>query len=337
MGVLNVTPDSFSDGGKWLDPGAAVAHGLAMAGEGADLVDVGGESTRPGATSVSTEEELRRVLPVVETLAGRGVLVSVDTMRAAVAERALAAGAVIVNDVTGGRADERMATVVARAGAPFVAMHWRMSGPAQRPGHDDGAHYDDVAGEVAAELEQRLSALADAGLDPERVVLDPGLGFSKNAQHNWALLRGLGRIVAIGRPVLVGASRKRFLGSLLAGPDGSPVPVERRDAATAAVTTAAALVGAWCVRVHAVGPRRSASRRPSTQPSTQPSTRPPARPPTRPPTRPSTRPPARPPTRPDPPPPPPDLRADGGRRLRPARNSAGAGGAGDGRSARMPV
>jgi dihydropteroate synthase len=260
MGVLNVTPDSFSDGGRWLDPGAAVAHGLAMTGEGADFVDVGGESTRPGAAPVSPEEELRRVLPVVEALADRGVMVSVDTMRASVAERALAAGAVIVNDVSGGRADEQMPAVLARTGAPFVAMHWRATGPPQRPGHDDGAHYADVAGEVTAELRQRLEALAGAGVDPERVVLDPGLGFSKNAQHNWALLRSLDRVVALGRPVLVGASRKRFLGSLLAGPDGRPVPVEQRDAATAAVSTAAALAGAWCVRVHAVGPSADAVR-----------------------------------------------------------------------------
>jgi dihydropteroate synthase len=261
MGVLNVTPDSFSDGGKWLDPGAAAAHALAMLAEGADLVDVGGESTRPGADRVSEAEELRRVLPVISQLAAAGVVVSVDTMRATVAEAAIGAGAALVNDVSGGRWDPRMPAVLAQAGLPFVAMHWRgASDPGRRPAHDDGAAYQDVVAEVSAELRQSLDQLVEAGVDPSRVVLDPGLGFSKNAAHNWALLAGLDRLVAIGAPVLIGASRKRFLGSLLAGPDSTPAPVEDRDAATAAVSTLAALAGVWCVRVHAVRPTVDAVR-----------------------------------------------------------------------------
>jgi len=261
MGVLNVTPDSFSDGGKWLDPGAAVAHGLAMLAEGADLVDVGGESTRPGADRVSEDEELRRTVPVIRELAAAGGVVSIDTMRAAVAEAAIQAGAALVNDVSGGRWDPRMPAVLARSRVPFVAMHWRgADDPERHPAHDDGAAYQDVVAEVSAELRQSLEKLVAAGVDPGRVVLDPGLGFSKNAAHNWALLADLDSLVAIGAPVLIGASRKRFLGSLLAGPDQPPVPVERRDAATTAISTLAALAGVWCVRVHDVQPSADAVR-----------------------------------------------------------------------------
>ncbi|WP_426563701.1 dihydropteroate synthase [Angustibacter sp. McL0619] len=248
MGVVNVTPDSFSDGGLWLDPAAAVRHGLELMAQGADLVDVGGESTRPGAQRVDADEELRRVLPVVIGLAEAGVPVSVDTMRASVAERTLGAGAVLVNDVSGGQADDAMATVVARAKVPFVAMHWR--GPSS--GMSGLAHYGDVVADVTTELSARVHALLDAGVDPERLVLDPGLGFAKNAEHNWALLARLGELHALGRPLLVGASRKRFLGSLLAGPDGGPRPVPEREAATVATTVLAAMAGAWCVRVHDV-------------------------------------------------------------------------------------
>jgi dihydropteroate synthase len=261
MGVLNVTPDSFSDGGRWVDPGAAIAHGLDMVTEGADVIDVGGESTRPGAEHVPAEEEKRRIAPVVRGLAAAGVTVSIDTMRAEVAQLALDEGAALVNDVTGGRADPALPGLLARTGAPFVAMHWRGADAGHgRPAHDEHAHGEDVVAEVTAELRQRLEALTAAGVDPRRVVLDPGLGFSKTAAHNWALLAGLEQIVGIGRPVLVGASRKRFLGSLLAGPDGVPVPVEQRDAATAAVSMLAALKGAWCVRVHAVRPCADAVR-----------------------------------------------------------------------------
>ena len=248
MGVVNVTPDSFSDGGLWLDPDAAVRHGLELVEQGADLVDVGGESTRPGAQRVDVEEELRRVLPVVAALAAAGVPVSVDTMRAVVAERALDAGAVLVNDVSGGLADGAMPAAVARAGAPFVAMHWR--GPSSTM--SGLANYDDVVADVARELTERVHSLVDAGVEVERLVLDPGFGFAKNAEHNWALLARLDELHALGRPLLVGASRKRFLGSLLAGADGEPRPVAEREAATVATTVIAATAGAWCVRVHDV-------------------------------------------------------------------------------------
>ncbi|MBT0767702.1 dihydropteroate synthase [Kineosporia sp. J2-2] len=252
MGVLNVTPDSFSDGGRWLDPGAAVAHGLELRAQGADLVDVGGESTRPGAERVSEEEELRRTVPVVRRLAAEGIAVSIDTMRASVAQAALEAGGVLVNDVSGGRWDTRMPALIAESGAPFVAMHWRGVQALGRAEHDLAARYDDVVAEVAAELTRCMHDLVAAGVDPAQVVLDPGLGFSKNAEHNWELLAHLDALAELGRPVLVGASRKRFLGSLLAGPDAAPAPVHERDDATAAISTLAALAGVWCVRVHAV-------------------------------------------------------------------------------------
>jgi dihydropteroate synthase len=247
MGVLNVTPDSFSDGGRWQEPERAVEHGLALHAQGADLVDVGGESTRPGATRPHSAEELARVLPVVTALATAGVAVSIDTMRADVAVAAVDAGAVLVNDVSGGQADPAMLTTVAAMAVPYVAMHWR--------GHADRVseltRYDDVVGEVCRVLVERLGAAELAGIDPARVVLDPGLGFAKLAVHDWALLRSLPRLLTLGRPVLVGASRKRFLGSLLA--DGErPRPVDQRDAATDAVSALAAAAGVWCVRVHDV-------------------------------------------------------------------------------------
>ena len=249
MGVLNVTPDSFSDGGCFADPADAIAHGLAMAAAGADYVDVGGESTRPGADRVDADEECRRVVPVVRELAAAGLQVSVDTTRAEVAEAALRAGAVMVNDVSGGLADKNMADLVAETGVPWVLMHWR--------GHSRemyaAARYGDVVTEVRAELAARVEDVVAAGVDPAQLVLDPGLGFAKNAEHNWALLAGLDRIVDLGLPVLVGASRKTFLGRLLAGPDGTPRPAEQRDAATLATTVLAAEAGAWGVRVHDAG------------------------------------------------------------------------------------
>ena len=249
MGVVNVTPDSFSDGGRWLDPGAAVEHGLALAAEGADLLDVGGESTRPGAGRVPVEEELRRVLPVVRGLAAAGARVGVDTTRARVAQAALDAGAVLVNDVSGGLGDPAMAGTVARAGVHYVAMHWR--GPSDTM--DSLARYGDVVAEVRAELTARVAALAGAGVDPGRIVLDPGFGFAKDAAANWTLLGALGSIVDLGHPVLVGTSRKRFLGPVPVGAtERDPVPPHRRDAATAATTVIAAQAGAWCVRVHDV-------------------------------------------------------------------------------------
>ncbi|MBD3932166.1 dihydropteroate synthase [Streptomyces chumphonensis] len=249
MGVINVTPDSFSDGGRFFDPAAAVKRGLELAAEGADLVDVGGESTRPGAQRVDEEEELRRVLPVVRGLVGEGVLVSVDTMRARVAERAVAAGARLVNDVSGGRADPRMVPVVAEAGVPFVVMHWR----GQSADMNDRAVYGDVVREVCDELRAALDGAVAGGIDADRIVADPGLGFAKNAEHDLALVAALGELAELGRPLLVAASRKRFLGRVLAGgPGATPPPARERDAATAAVTALAARDGAWAVRVHEV-------------------------------------------------------------------------------------
>jgi dihydropteroate synthase len=248
MGVVNVTPDSFSDGGRWFDTGLAVEHGLQMLAEGADILDVGGESTRPGAARVPVEEERRRVLPVVRELAAAGAVVSVDTTRPVVAAEAVEAGALIVNDVSGGLADAAMRAVVAQAGVVYVAMHWR--GPSDVM--DDLARYDDVVLDVRDELALRLSELAEAGVGPEQVVVDPGLGFAKPGADNWPLLANLDVLAALGRPVLVGASRKRFLGHLLAGPDGVPAPPTDRDAATAAASALCAAARIWCVRVHDV-------------------------------------------------------------------------------------
>ncbi|KUN23930.1 dihydropteroate synthase [Streptomyces antibioticus] len=249
MGVVNVTPDSFSDGGRWFDTAAAVKHGLALVAEGADLVDVGGESTRPGATRVDEAEELKRVIPVVRGLASEGVTVSVDTMRASVAAQSLAAGAALVNDVSGGLADPAMIPVVADAGAPFVVMHWR--------GFLEGGNvkgvYDDVVTEVVDELHARVEAVLAGGVSPDRIVVDPGLGFSKDAEHDLVLLAHLDRLLTLGHPLLVAASRKRFLGRVLAAaPEAAPPPARERDAATAAVSALAAYAGAWAVRVHEV-------------------------------------------------------------------------------------
>lgn len=246
MGVVNVTPDSFSDGGRFFDRPEAIARGIELLRLGVDLVDVGGESTRPGASRVPLEEEMRRVIPVVSELAAAGAVVSVDTMRARVAEAAVTAGARMVNDVSGGLADPMMAEFVARAGVPYVAMHWR--------GHSadmqSRATYHDVVAEVVAELRRRVDALVDAGVDPDQIVLDPGLGFAKTDEHNWRLLANLEALQGLGRPLLVGASRKSFLGRLLAGPDGTPRPPGDRDDATAAVSALSAAAGVWAVRVH---------------------------------------------------------------------------------------
>lgn len=250
MGVVNVTPDSFSDGGHWFDTALAVKRGLELVAAGADLVDVGGESTRPGAVRVDEDEELRRVVPVVRELAGEGVVVSVDTMRASVAEAAVAAGAVLVNDVSGGLADPAMVPVVAAAGVPFVVMHWRGFSADM---NSRAVYGPDVTGEVLAEMRQRVDEVIAAGLEPDRLVVDPGLGFAKNAEHDLALVAGLARLRReLDLPLLVAASRKRFLGRVLAGPDEDPPPARERDAATAAVSTLAAYEGAWAVRVHEV-------------------------------------------------------------------------------------
>ncbi|GAB1820203.1 dihydropteroate synthase [Herbidospora sp. RD11066] len=256
MGVVNVTPDSFSDGGKWFNPDTAVAHGLALVEQGADIVDVGGESTRPGAARVSLSEELHRVEPVIRGLSEEGVVVSVDTMRAEVAEMAVEAGAKLVNDVSGGLADPEMARVVAASGVAYVVMHWR--------GHsrdmETRAIYTDVVTEVSEELRKRVDSVLAEGVREEQLILDPGLGFSKQPDHNWALLAGLDRLRELGRPVIIGASRKRFLGRLLAGPTGEPRPFADNDDATLAVTALAARDGAWCVRVHDVRPNADAVR-----------------------------------------------------------------------------
>jgi len=253
MGVLNVTPDSFSDGGQWFGPDAAIAHGIELAAQGADIVDVGGESTRPGAQRITAEEELRRVGPVIEGLAAAGIPVSVDTMRAEVVELAVQAGARLVNDVSGGLADPQMPRLVAAAGVPYVVMHWR--------GHSHDmnrrAVYADVVSEVCQELRQRVDAVITEGVDPARIVLDPGLGFAKLPEHNWALLTALDRVSRLDSsgpafPVLVGASRKRFLGRLLADDAGTVRPFSGCDDATVAVTALAAVGGAWCARVHQV-------------------------------------------------------------------------------------
>ena len=244
MGVVNVTPDSFSDGGRWLNADAAIAQGLELAGQGADLIDVGGESTRPGAARVDPAAEQRRVLPVIAALAEAGVTVSVDTMNATTAAAAASVGARIVNDVSGGLADPEMAAAVADLDIDFVAMHWR--GHSQRM--NSLAVYADVVADVRAELSDRLHALTGAGIPESRIVLDPGLGFAKEAQHNWALLAGLDELASLGRPLLVGVSRKRFLGELL--PSGAPV-VER-DLPTAVISALAARAGVWAVRVHDV-------------------------------------------------------------------------------------
>jgi dihydropteroate synthase len=248
MGVLNVTPDSFSDGGRYTDLDAAVAHGVELWRDGADLVDVGGESTRPGADRVDPETERRRVLPVIRELRAAGVPMSIDTTRAAVADAALAAGAEVVNDVSGGLADPEMARVVADAGCPWVLMHWRGHSRQMR----ELAVYRDVVGEVRAELSARVDDALRAGVTADRLVLDPGLGFAKVAGHDWKLLAHLDALNELGFPVLVAASRKSFLGRLLADQDGKPRQVGEREAASLGVALYALASGAWGVRVHEV-------------------------------------------------------------------------------------
>jgi dihydropteroate synthase len=258
MGILNVTPDSFSDGGEHLAAEAAIAHGLAMQLQGADIVDVGGESTRPGAQRITAGEEQDRVLPVVTALAQAGVAVSIDTMRASTAAAAVLAGARIVNDVSGGMADDEMYRAVAGLGAAYVVMHWR--GPSITM--DRQAVYVDVVADVVAELGARTADAVASGINPASIIVDPGLGFAKEADHNWELLRNLGSLQTLGFPVLVGASRKRFLGSLLADPKaggtGEPRGMRDRDPATDAVSALAAAAGAWGVRVHDVANSRDA-------------------------------------------------------------------------------
>ncbi|MET8522298.1 dihydropteroate synthase [Nocardioides sp. NPDC004968] len=256
MGIINVTPDSFSDGGRFLDVDAAVRQGLDLMREGADLLDVGGESTRPGAQRVSAAVEIARVIPVVEALAREGLPVSVDTMRASVAQRAVEAGAVIVNDVSGGLADPRMLPFLAEAEVTCVLMHWR----AHSMRMDDFCFYDSVVGDVCAELRGRVDSALDAGVRPERIILDPGLGFAKNSAQSWELLSSLSTLRDLGFPLLVGASRKRFLTEVATyGRRDPDVPTDR-DEASDAVAAIAAAEGAWGVRVHSVSGAAAASR-----------------------------------------------------------------------------
>jgi dihydropteroate synthase len=247
MGILNVTPDSFSDGGRWDAVDAAIGRGLELRDQGAAIVDVGGESTRPGAAKIDPDDERERVLPVVAALVQEGVAVSIDTMNASTALAAVEAGAQLVNDVSGGLADDGMARVVAESGAHFAVMHWR-------GGSDVAAAFTDVVAEVRAELKARVAALVVAGVQPEKIVLDPGLGFGKDAEHNWALLNHLEEIGSLGHGILVGASRKRFVGALL--PEGAPM--EDRDLPTAVISALVARQGAWAVRVHDVPSTRLA-------------------------------------------------------------------------------
>ena len=259
MGVVNVTPDSFSDGGRYATSETAIAHGLRLLAEGADILDIGGESTRPGATRPSVEDELDRVVPVVTALAEAGAVVSVDTMRAEVAAAALAAGASYVNDVSGGLADPDMLGVVAGSDATYVAMHWR----AHSDRMTDFATYDEPGGVVAAvrrELSERVEAIVGAGVEADWIVLDPGLGFAKRGEHNWELLRRIEELAELGHRLLVGASRKSFLGQLLAAPDGTPRSLDEREHANTALTVFLAQRGVWGLRVHDVRSCRDALR-----------------------------------------------------------------------------
>lgn len=250
MGILNVTPDSFADGGRHFDFESAIKRAKEMISEGVDIIDVGGESTRPGADRVSEEVERDRVIPVITELAELGITLSIDTTRANIAQAAIGAGATIINDVSGGLADPKMAAVVASNSAiQYVVMHWR--------GHAkdmaNAANYKSVVSEVKDELDDRVIALTKAGILPEQIILDPGIGFAKTAEHNWELLRNIDRLNLLGFPVLVGASRKRFLGDLLGANSA-----DDRDSASVAITTIMAKAGVWGVRTHSVKPHRDA-------------------------------------------------------------------------------
>ena len=252
MGILNVTPDSFADGGLHFDFSAAILRAREMIAEGVDIIDVGGESTRPGAERVSLEEERDRVIPVITELQPLGVSISIDTTRAEIARAAIAAGASIVNDVSGGLADPEMSKLIAsNPGVQYIVMHWR--GHSQEM--DKNAEYEDVVKEVKDELDERVTTLITEGVNPEQIIIDPGIGFAKNAEHNWELLRNLDRLALLGYPILIGASRKRFLGALVSGK--SP---DDRESATIAITTLVASQGMWGVRTHSVKPHVDAIR-----------------------------------------------------------------------------
>ena len=243
MGILNVTPDSFADGGRHNDFDAAVARGLEMIAEGVDIIDIGGESTRPGADRVSEEEEISRTIPVITELTRHGAKISIDTMRASTAKAAIKAGAAIVNDVSGGLADPHMLNTVAELDVPYIAMHWR----GQSKDMNSKAVYTDVVAEVISELQVRITAALDAGIKPANLIIDPGLGFAKDADHNWVIIDSMNRFVELGYPVLVGGSRKRFL--------GGQTPDEREQA-TIDLTKRLATTGIWAVRVHSVKPHK---------------------------------------------------------------------------------
>jgi dihydropteroate synthase len=243
MGILNVTPDSFADGGRHNEFDAAVKHGLEMITEGVDIIDIGGESTRPGADRVSEEEEFARTIPVITELAKHGVTISIDTMRASIAEAAIKAGASIINDVSGGLSDSHMLQTAARLKVPYIAMHWR----GQSKDMNSKAIYGDVVNDVIAELNDRIEAALDAGITKDKLIIDPGIGFAKDAEQNWAIIDSIDRFVALGYPVLVGASRKRFLGG------DSP---DEREAATIELTKRLGTTGVWAVRVHSVKPHK---------------------------------------------------------------------------------
>ena len=243
MGILNVTPDSFADGGRHNEFDAAVARGLEMIAEGVDIIDIGGESTRPGAERVSEAEEIARTIPVITELAKQGVKISIDTMRASTAEAAIKAGASIINDVSGGLADPLMLQTAARLGVPFIAMHWR----GQSKDMNSKAIYNDVVIDVISELQERITAALDAGIEVGNLIIDPGLGFAKDAEHNWEIIDSVDSFVDLGYPVLIGASRKRFLGG------ESP---DEREQATIDLTKRLATTGVWAVRVHSVKPHK---------------------------------------------------------------------------------
>ena len=243
MGILNVTPDSFADGGRHNDFDAAVTRGLEMIAEGVDIIDIGGESTRPGADRVSEEEEIARTIPVITELAKHGARISIDTMRASTAEAAMKAGASIINDVSGGLADTNMLQTAARLKVPYIAMHWRGASKDM----NSKAIYDDVVTDVISELQERISAALDAGIQPGNLIIDPGLGFAKDADHNWKIIDAIDSFVELGYPVLIGASRKRFLGG------DSP---DEREQATIDLTKRLATTGIWAVRVHSVKPHK---------------------------------------------------------------------------------
>ena len=254
IGVVNVTPDSFSDGGRWFDPRDAIEHGLRLIGEGADIIDVGGESTRPGAVRPEMAEELRRVLPVVTELAAAGAIVSIDTMRPRVVQEAVGSGARMVNDVSGGQAEAGMLPLVAALQVPYICMHWR--------GHSTDmqnlASYTDVVAEVIAELRVQVTSALSAGIAADRLILDPGFGFAKTGEHNWQLLQRMQELEVLELPIVAGVSRKTFLGTLLADTEGRPRPALDRDDATTALTTLLATAGIWGVRVHSVRANRDA-------------------------------------------------------------------------------